>query len=201
MQKENNCCGCAAAAQPVDDSRRRVFKIAAAGIAAGIGLSRKSGDALAAASVDGPVAGDFLVDDNAEGELKPITVDDLAPLKPLVVYPLNPKTNKPKADSRLNRIVLIRMNAADFSAETKKDAAGDVLAFSAICTHQGCDVKTWMSADKALACFCHGSKFQPLDAGAVVLGPATRAMPVLPIRLDGKKIVVAAGFKTPPGMG
>lgn len=200
MQKEDKCCACAGA-QPFDDSRRRVFKIAAAGIAASFGVAGNASLASADAAIDGPVAGDFLVDDNAEGEIKPITIDDLAPLKPLIVYPLNPKTNKPKTDSRLNRIVLIRMNRADFSDESKKVAAGDVLAFSSICTHQGCDVKTWMSADKALACFCHGSKFQPLDAGAVVVGPATRAMPVLPIRLDGKKIVVAGGFKTPPGVG
>jgi hypothetical protein len=40
-----------------------------------------------------------------------------------------------------------------------------VLAFSAICTHQGCDVTEWSKGDKSLLCFCHLFLFPLLNAG------------------------------------
>lgn len=47
--------------------------------------------------------------------------------------------------------------------------AGTVVAFSAICTHQGCTVAA--NGDK-LVCPCHGSEFAAAT-GAVTKGPAT----------------------------
>jgi Rieske Fe-S protein len=53
-----------------------------------------------------------------------------------------------------------------------RDAGGDVHAFSAVCTHQGCTVGV---SDAAIACPCHGSRFA-LGTGAVTRGPATRPL-------------------------
>ena len=82
---------------------------------------------------------------------------------------------------------------------TRARAAGGVLAYSAICTHQGCDVKTWIAKEKVLACFCHASKFALLDDAKVVGGPASRALPFVPLRLDGDQIVIAGALSAEPG--
>jgi rieske iron-sulfur protein len=74
-----------------------------------------------------------------------------------------------------------------------------VVAYSAICTHQACDVKTWLSKEKVLVCFCHSSKFNLLDDGKVLSGPALRALPSVPLKLDGDLLVVAGTFSTQPG--
>ncbi|GAA0485687.1 iron-sulfur-binding protein [Paractinoplanes deccanensis] len=55
-----------------------------------------------------------------------------------------------------------------------RDAAGDVHALSARCTHLGCIV-TFNEAETAWECPCHGSRFA-VD-GAVLQGPAVRPLP------------------------
>jgi Rieske Fe-S protein len=66
--------------------------------------------------------------------------------------------------------------------------AGDFKAFSAICTHQGCTVRT--VADGTIDCPCHDSKFSVTD-GSVVEGPATRPLPSKQITVSGDTITLA----------
>jgi Rieske Fe-S protein len=56
-----------------------------------------------------------------------------------------------------------------------RSPAGEVHAFSAVCTHAGCTVAL---SGRALACPCHGSRFAA-DTGAVTQGPATRPLPAV----------------------
>ena len=65
---------------------------------------------------------------------------------------------------------------------------GDFVAYSAVCTHQGCDVAY---KDGNLACPCHGSIFDPADGAAVVAGPAQRPLPEIPVKVEGGEIVRA----------
>lgn len=182
-------CGCQTAA--VDAPRRRVIRIAAVGLAAPL--------ALATRPVVAAAGGDHLVEEDAEGAPTPLRVADLKVGRPMLAYPFDPKAGKRRDDTRLNKLLLIRLPEAEMSADTRARAAGGVLAYSAICTHQGCDVKTWLSKEKALVCFCHSSKFALLDSGAVVSGPASRALPAIPLALEGDQLVIAGAFTAPPG--
>src|SRR5215216_4994257 len=65
---------------------------------------------------------------------------------------------------------------------------GDFVAYSAVCTHQGCTVAY---QDGELACPCHGSVFDPANGGAVVTGPASRPLPGIPVKIQGGEVVRA----------
>ena len=183
-------CGCCSP-DPVNLPRRRVIQIAAAGLASPLAMAEPPAPAA--------VRGDRLVEEDAEGAPKPLRVADLKPGKPLLAYPFDAKAGKARDESRLSKLVLIRLPEAEMAPETRARAAGGVLAYSAICTHQACDVKTWLAKEKALVCFCHSSKFALLDGAAVLTGPATRALPSVPLALDGDHLVIAGGYSTPPG--
>ena len=66
--------------------------------------------------------------------------------------------------------------------------SGDFVAYSAVCTHQGCTV-----ADKydQLVCPCHGSLFDPADGGAVITGPAQEPLPEIPVKVQGGEVTKA----------
>lgn len=65
--------------------------------------------------------------------------------------------------------------------------AGDVKAFSAICTHQGCLVSEVV--ENEIVCPCHGSRFSAVD-GAVITGPAQAPLASAGIVLDGGSVVL-----------
>lgn len=179
---------------PYDDERRRVIRIAVAGgVAAGLGPIA----ALPAHAM--PAAGDLLVAEGVEGEPVPLKAADVQPGKPVLAWAYDVAAKKARSDSRLAKVLLVRVDEKDLDAESKKRAAGGVLAYSAICTHQACDIKTWLPADKSVICFCHSSKFLPLEGARVAEGPATRALPSLPLSLKDDRLAVAGPFSSPPG--
>jgi nitrite reductase/ring-hydroxylating ferredoxin subunit len=65
---------------------------------------------------------------------------------------------------------------------------GHFVAFSAVCTHQGCTVAY---QGGQLACPCHGSVFDPARGAEVVAGPAPRPLPEIPVKVEGGEIVKA----------
>ena len=60
--------------------------------------------------------------------------------------------------------------------------------FSAVCSHQGCTVAN--VADGTINCGCHGSKYS-ISNGAVVQGPATKALEEKPVVVVGDVITLA----------
>jgi cytochrome b6-f complex iron-sulfur subunit len=64
-------------------------------------------------------------------------------------------------------------------------AAGTVVAFSAICTHQGCTVAP---AGKILQCPCHGSTYD-LATGKNTGGPAPSPLARVPVKVKGGKVL------------
>jgi cytochrome b6-f complex iron-sulfur subunit len=65
---------------------------------------------------------------------------------------------------------------------------GQFVAYSAICTHQGCTVAY---RDSQLACPCHGSIFDPANGAEVVSGPAQRPLPEIPVEVQDGQVVRA----------
>ena len=187
--KNENCstptaCGCGQASSEVDANRRRVINIVATSLVAPL--------PFASSEVLAQQATPLLVDADAEENFKPLRPSDLAVAKPLLVFPFDPKTGTPKNESRLNKIVVVRLPEDQMTPETRARSASGVVAYSSICTHQGCDVKTWMSKESVLACYCHASKFNLFDGAKVVSGPAPSPLPAIPLTLAGEFLAIAA---------
>jgi len=59
-----------------------------------------------------------------------------------------------------------------------------VVAFSSVCTHQGCAV------DADFTCPCHGSRYDPVS-GENLAGPAPRPLPAIDVAVRDDSVVIA----------
>lgn len=109
-------------------------------------------------------------------------------------WPIEPASKIVRDGSRLNKVLLLRLDPEGFDAGTKDHAAEGVVAYSAVCTHAGCDVTSWDAGRRLLGCPCHYSTYDPKDGGKVVSGPAPRRLPALPLKLADGLLVVAKPF-------
>jgi Rieske Fe-S protein len=175
----------------VDQGKRQTIKWVSMG-----GLTMLPFMSAQAQSDAGPI---YLVDADAETDFKPLRPADLAIGKPMLVFPFDSKSGKPKNETRMNKLVVIRLPEDQMTPETRARCASGVLAYSGICTHQSCEVKTWISKENALACFCHASKFALLDSAKVVGGPAPRPLPAIPLAMNGEFLSVVASSPTIQG--
>ena len=166
-------------------------------LALGVGLSCCSKLALAQSSPNQapssarnlrPLAGDQLV--RAVGlsdAAAPLRADDIAlEAPPLLAWAKDPATTTVRDGSRLNQVLLLRLNPDSLEGETLAHAVDGVLAYSATCTHAQCPVTQWRQDAGILHCPCHGSEFDPRAGGQVVNGPALRRLPPLPLRLSAE---------------
>jgi Rieske Fe-S protein len=119
--------------------------------------------------------------------------EDLALGGPQVqAYPMAPDGTV--RDSRLNLVILARFDPAALTGETRARAADGVVAYSAVCTHQGCPVNMWSKERDAFVCSCHGSIFDPRNGAEVIDGPAPRPLAALGLKLKDGVVTVAATF-------
>jgi hypothetical protein len=100
-------------------------------------------------SSERPQKGDLLVfsqGDHAGSVIKP---DDLklgGP--PAHAWPMDPKTKVVRKGSRLNEILLVKLDPAELDDATKPRAADGVVAYSIICAHAGCPVTAWVKRQR-----------------------------------------------------
>ena len=195
MDEDSESCVCLD--QPL--ARRAALK-AALGMIVGLHFGR----AATAQEVDPrnvrPHEGDQLV--FAEGDRKGdlITPQDLALDGPRVMsFPRDPGTKVVRDGSRLNKVLLVRLDPEKLAEETHRRSADGIVAYSPICTHEGCDVWEWQDDTKTFWCPCHDSRFDPRNSGRVVAGPAPRRLAALPLKLADGVLTVGGGFTGPVG--
>jgi ubiquinol-cytochrome c reductase iron-sulfur subunit len=68
---------------------------------------------------------------------------------------------------------------------------GDFYAYSKVCTHLGCPASLFESQTNRILCPCHQSQFLATEYAKPIFGPATRALPQLPITVDNEGYFVA----------
>lgn len=128
----------------------------------------------------------------------PIRPEDLPIGGVLTVFP-NGDDQDPNAATLLIRVEpeLLRL-----PGERAAWAPDGFVAYSKVCTHAGCPVGLYRSSEHTLICPCHQSEFDVLDGARPISGPAARALPQLPIRLQEDGTFVAlADFPEPVGPG
>lgn len=119
-------------------------------------------------------------------------------------WPQDPKTSVIRKGSRLNEVVIVKLDPADLDDDTKARAIDGILAYSAICSHAGCPITMWVKAAKGdkevLKCACHNSEFDPRKSAQVVFGPAPRRLAALPLAITEGSLIVAGAFIGRPGV-
>lgn len=146
-----------------------------------------------------PQNGDLLVFSEGDKEGKLITAADLtAGGPPVHAWPKDPKTSVVRSASRLNEILIIRLDPAELDEKTKARALDGIIAYSAICSHAGCPVTAWVKSDvgdkEVFKCMCHNSEYDPRAGAQVVFGPAPRRLAALPLALADGSLSVAGNF-------
>lgn len=90
------------------------------------------------------------------------------------------------ADVPVGGAVLVT-SASGLRVLVAQPVEGEVVGYSAVCTHQGCTV----APDGAeLVCPCHGSVFD-LASGEALEGPATEALAPFAVRVEGGDVLEA----------
>jgi len=122
----------------------------------------------------------------------PIRPGDQQPGSLETVFPAVPNGNK-QADAAT---MLIRLRPEQVLHMTPRKgqagfAYGEYVAFSKICTHAGCPVSLYEQETSRILCPCHQSQFDVTMGAKPVFGPATRALPQLPLEVDDEGYFVA----------
>lgn len=190
---------CRAEEEELQHPARREFLRAA--LAASMGLPL-AGPSLAEEEKPGadehPQPGDAFAFAEGDRAGQPVGLADI-PLggPPIQAWPLDPKSKVVRDGSRLNQVLLLRLDPASLDEDTRSHATEDgIVAYSAICAHAGCPVTGWVTdqGKQVLKCFCHNSEYDPRQNAEVVFGPAPRKLAALPVKVTGGTLTVAGKF-------
>ncbi len=132
-----------------------------------------------------------------------VKISRLSELTTGVVVPFNyPLDDEPN--------FLVKLGA---KAEGGVGADGDIVAFSDICQHLGCDWgyvppggspnvnKSYVAAGPVGYCPCHGSVFDLAESGKVLGGPSPRPIPQVTLDVDASGDIYAVGMGPPSVFG
>ena len=127
---------------------------------------------------------------------EPIAPEDLAVgVKQVFAYPQDPATGAVRDGTRLNQVLVVRLDPAGFTPQTLERSVEGVVAYSGVCSHTGCDVTDWFADVRRFKCPCHESEFDPSDGARVIGGPAPWQLAALPLKLVDGKLAVAGPFE------
>jgi rieske iron-sulfur protein len=182
-----------------DPTRRKLILAALATGACMASAQSVSADEDQPGSDERPQKSDVLVFSEGEHAGEVIKPQDLTLGGPPVhVWPKDSKTSVVRNGSRLNEILVIKLDPAGLDDETRARAADGIVAYSAICSHAGCPITGWLKGEAGdndvFKCFCHNSEFDPRQSAQVVFGPAPRRLAALPLVIIDNSLTVAATF-------
>lgn len=193
-------CGESGAARSCADATRRAVLTALAGCAclAAIEPAAADDDEQPGAS-ERPQKADLLVRAEGDNAGQVIKSDDLTlGGPPIRAWPQDPKTSVIRKGSRLNEVVLVKLDPNELDDATRARAPDGIVCYSVICSHAGCPITAWVKEEQGdknvLKCLCHNSEFDPRQNAQVVFGPAPRRLAALPLTVVDGAIAVAAPF-------
>jgi ubiquinol-cytochrome c reductase iron-sulfur subunit len=115
-------------------------------------------------------------------------------------YTALPEHSDPEAFGAGILVVRLPESYIHLPSARREWAPEGILAYSKICPHAGCAISLYRyptyaptSQVPAFTCPCHYSTFLPGEGGRLVFGPAGRALPQLPLMVDGDGHLRAAG--------
>jgi len=110
-----------------------------------------------------------------------------------LAFPMDPVTKIVRDGSPLNQVALIRLDPAQLSADTRTEAAGGVVAYSAVCTHEGCPISMWHKDSKSSS-----ARATRLDSIRPIARASSTGLPATPghaaLGPIDRGIVAAGGF-------
>lgn len=189
-------------------SRRPLLKVALLAPAGGLGLAAVAlpvgmmikdphhPDVFLKTGWDPEANGGKLVHLVREDGVTKIRPEDVSIGGQITAFPGIPggTTNK-HADSPVLLIHLREKDARELEnrlyPQNKGGMAGNLVAYSKICTHAGCPASLYEQQTNKLLCPCHQSQFLITDNARPIFGPATRRLPMLPIEVDDAGFLVA----------
>jgi Rieske Fe-S protein len=180
-------------------TRRTLLLGALAGTACLVGSRQAAAEDDLPGADERPQKGDLLVFSEGDREGALVAPADLPRGGPPVhAWPKEPKTSVVRSGSRLNELLIIRLDPAELDEQTRSRAADGIVAYSAICAHAGCPVTAWVKSDvgdkEVFKCMCHNSEYDPREGAQVVFGPAPRRLAALPLALNDGALTVAGSF-------
>src|SRR4029079_4106598 len=123
-----------------------------------LGLDLAVGNPVLAEPADErPKEGDVLVAIEGERQtpLEPKNIPEGGP--PVLAWPMDLAANVVRSGSRLNKVLLLRLDPSTLVGVTQERAAEGVVAYSAICPHAGCEVNGWLADEETLEISCSSS--------------------------------------------
>lgn len=172
-------------------SRRTLFSALA-----GVGVVAATGGMAQAQDAEGPAPGDVLVNSKGGAILTPADIDPTAKTV-VIAYAQDAAGNVKKGNK--NKIALVKIDPASVGGESEGRGVDGLMAYSAICTHAGCEVKSFLPDRGIMRCPCHGSDFDPANNGVVEKGPAKHRLASLVIAVENDQIVIKEGFDAEVG--
>jgi ubiquinol-cytochrome c reductase iron-sulfur subunit len=130
--------------------------------------------------------------------------EDGVPIRPIDlplegVRTVFPEGAVDSADSQ-TQLIRVEEDLLELEADRREWSVDGVVGYSKICTHAGCPVGLYRAEAHELLCPCHQSTFDVLRGAVPVFGPAARALPQLPLDVDGEGFLIARGdFAEPVG--